>query len=331
MGMGLFSSEVPILSIEFGNPVRVVFGGKRKDKKVVIKNFALETLPPEVVQGGQLNNPDHLLEVLKGILKRFKVKSGKTLISIPAQNVVVRFFNFPYMPENELRESIKWELERYIPLSPEDVNYDIQVIDVVDRGDTKESRIMLVAVPKEILNPYLEVIKKLNLEPELVDVSVFSAVRTMIMSRKDIPRGNTMYIYTHDNVAEFVIAKENQPMFFRSTVMEEWNPQEEVDDLTKSFMLEDFVRKIQEAVNFFYMQFPEEHIDQAIITGSNVKNKDFIDLLEAILNVNTEISPSSSIGTDNLLTVNLKKQEKEFLSDIYSWVVPVGLFFWERL
>lgn len=331
MGMSLFSSEVPILSIEFGNPLRVIFGGKRKDKKVIIKNFAVETLPPEIIQGGQLNNPEYLLEVLKSILKRFKLKSGKTLISIPAQNVIVRFFNFPYMPEEELRESIKWELERYVPLSPEDINYDIQVVDVVERGDTKESRVMLVAVPKEVLNPYLDVVKKLNLDPDLVDVSVFSAVRTVIMNRKDVPKGNTMYLYTHDNVAEFVVAKENRPLFFRSTVMEEWNPQEEVDDLTKSFMLEDFVRKIQESVNFFYMQFPEEHIDQAIVMGSNAKNKDFIDLLEAILNVNAEVSPSSSVNINDLLVLNLRKQDKEFLGDIYSWVVPIGLFFWERL
>lgn len=331
MGMGLFSSEVPIISIEFGNPIRVIYGGKRKDKKVVIKNFALETLPMDVFQGSQLNNSNYLQEVLRTILKSFKVKTAKTLISIPAQNVIVRFFNFPYMPENELRESLRWELERYIPLAPEDINYDIQIVDVIDRGETKEIKVMLVAVPKEIVNPYMEIIKNLNLEPELVDVSVFSAVRILLMNRKEIPKGNTLYLYSHDNVAEFVVAKENQPLFFRSTVMEEWNPQEEVDDLTKSFMLEDFVRKIQESVNFFYMQFPEEHIDQVWITGSNSKNKDFVDLLEAVLNVPTEVLPRVSSDFNNFIIVNLKKQEKSFLEDLSSWVVPVGLFFWERL
>lgn len=332
MGMGLFSSEVPIISIEFGNPIRVIYGGRKKDKKVVIRNFAQEFLPPEVFQGTQLNNSTYVLEILRSILKNFRIKSGKTLIAIPAQNVMVRFFSFPYMLEEEIRESIKWELERYVPFAPEDINYDIQIVDVIEREDSKESKVMLVAIPKDVINPYLEIIKNLNLEPELVDVSVFSAVRTLILNKKELPKGNTLYLYSHNNVAEFVVAKENQPLFFRSTIMEEWNPQSEtIDDLTKSFMLEDFVRKIQESVNFFYMQFPEEHLDQVWVTGSNSKDKDFVDLLEAVLNVPAEIVPGISSSFDNLLILNLKKQERTFLEDLSSWVVPIGLFFWERL
>ena len=34
----------------------------------------------------------------------------------------------PKMPDKELKESIPWELEQYIPQSVEDVNYDFQIL-----------------------------------------------------------------------------------------------------------------------------------------------------------------------------------------------------------
>ncbi|HOJ93030.1 MAG TPA: pilus assembly protein PilM [Dictyoglomaceae bacterium] len=326
----LFVSEDQILSIEISNSVKVIYGGRKKDNKITIKNVASDSLPQEAFQMGQLTNPSYLSDMLKNIIKSFKVKKAKALIAIPAQNVVVRFFNFPHMPENELREAIRWELDRYVPFSEEDINYDIQILDVYEKEGLKEYRIMLVAVPREVLSPYLEAIKDLNLIPTLIDVSIFSAVRSMVLSRKEFPPGNTLYLYSYDNVAEFVVAKGNQPMFFRSTIMEEWNPQEEgMDDLTKSFIIEDFVRKIQEAVNFFYMQFPEEHIDHMLVSGGNAKDRDFIDLLEAILNIPAEACPDSILNLD--LNLNLKKKERSFLEDFHSWIVSIGLFLWEGM
>uniref|UniRef100_A0A7C3RQ29 Type IV pilus assembly protein PilM n=1 Tax=Dictyoglomus thermophilum TaxID=14 RepID=A0A7C3RQ29_DICTH len=325
----LFSSEEPILSIELGNPVRLVYGGRRKDKKIVIKNAVSFLFSPDIFQGGQSLDISKIVETLKKDLKVLKVKNPKTYIAIPSLNVVVRFFNFTYMPEEELREAIKWELDRYIPFSEEDIVYDLEIIDVIEREGSKECKVMLVAVPKEVINPYLEIVKSLGLNLEVVDISIFSAVRSVVFNRKELPKGNTLFLYTHDNIAEFVVLKDNQPIFFRSTIMEEWNPHEEgVDELTKSFILEDFVRKIQESINFFFLQFPEEHIDQAIVMGSNAKNKDFVDLLEALLNVPSEVAPLT-LSSD--VIVNAKKQDKSFLEDLSSWVVPIGLFFWGRM
>jgi type IV pilus assembly protein PilM len=76
------------------------------------------------------------------------------------------------MSEKELRESIPWELEQYIPQSIHDVNYDYQVIP----GETPEGNIdvLIVAAKKDVTNSYVSIVNDVGLNPVVVDVDVFA-------------------------------------------------------------------------------------------------------------------------------------------------------------
>jgi type IV pilus assembly protein PilM len=321
----LFSVEEQILSIDFNNPLRVIHAGRKKNK-VIIKHVLEENLPDDAFQIGQIVKPEVVEETLKKILKNFKVKKGKVLFSIPAQNAVVRLINFTYMPEEEIREALRWELERYIPFPAEDVYFDFQILETIERQGTKEYRLLLVVTPSEVLNPYLDVVKNIGLEPELVDISSFSAIRSAIKEKKDIPQESTLFLYSRYKFVDLIVSKDKKPFFFRTISTKEWFEDEELDDLSKSFLLEDYLKEIYQNINFFYMQYPEERIEKLVLLGDNVLNKDFVELLEAMIGIQAEISPLSL--TEMGIQVRNKNIIPEFQQNLPKWSVPLGLLFW---
>ncbi len=324
----LFSSEEQIIGIDFNNPIRVIHAGRRKNK-ITIKNIYEENFSDDIFQGGQISKPEVIKETLRKILKAFKIKKGKALFSIPAQNTVVRFINFTYMPEEEIREALRWELERYIPFPVEDVYFDYQILGITERENAKEYQLLLVASPSEILNSYLEIIKDLNLEPELIDISSFCAIRTAIKERKDIPDESTLFIYARNRFVDLVISKNKKPFFFRTLITKHWFEDKELDDLSRSYALEEYLKEISQNINLFYMQYPEERIERLILLGDNVLNQDFIEMLESMMGLTIEVFPMS------LNEMNMQIKSKDVLStfqkDLPKWCVPLGLLLWGRV
>ncbi|MCS7201574.1 MAG: pilus assembly protein PilM [Dictyoglomus sp.] len=321
----LFSSEEQIIGIDFNNPLRVIHAGRKRDK-IIIKHIHEERLSDDIFQGIQFSNPEPVREILKRIIKSFKLKKGKVLFSIPAQNTAIRFINFTYMPEEELREALRWELERFIPFPVEDVYFDYQILNITERENTKEYQLLLVASPSEILNSFLNILRDLNLEPELIDISFFCAIRTAIKEIKDIPKELTLFIYAREKFVDLLILKNKTPLFFRSILTKNWFEDEELDELSRSYALDEYLREIYRNINIFYSQYPEERVEKLILLGDIVLNKDFIELLESMLGLKAEISPLSL----NELNIQVKNKDviSIFQKELPKWSVPLGLLFW---
>jgi len=321
----IFTPEDQILSIDFNNPLRIIYAGRKKNK-IFIKNALEENLPEDVFQMGQVINSELIINILRERLKNWRIKRAKVLLSIPAQNVVVRFINFPYMPEAEVKEALRWELEKYVPFPVEDVYYDFQILDTIERERNKEYRLLLVAAPSETIRLYLDIVNKVGLNPELIDISPFSAIRSVIKERKEVPNEVTLFIFSRYRFVDMVISKDKKPFFFRTISTKSWFEDKELDDLSKSYLLEDYLKEIQNNINLFYLQYPDVRIEKLILLGDNVLNKDFIELLEAMLGLTAEISPLS------LTELGIQMKNKNIISifqdQLPKWVVPLGLLIW---
>jgi|YelNatPaOPRAMG01_1025707.scaffolds.fasta_scaffold00302_26 type IV pilus assembly protein PilM len=321
----IFTPEDQILSIDFNNPLRIIYAGRKKNK-IFIKNALEENLPEDVFQMGQVINSELIINILRERLKNWRIKKAKVLLSIPAQNVVVRFINFPYMPEAEVKEALRWELEKYVPFPVEDVYYDFQILDTIERERNKEYRLLLVAAPSETIRLYLDIVNKVGLNPELIDISPFSAIRSVIKERKEVPNEVTLFIFSRYRFVDMVISKDKKPFFFRTISTKSWFEDKELDDLSKSYLLEDYLKEIQNNINLFYLQYPDVRIEKLILLGDNVLNKDFIELLEAMLGLTAEISPLS------LTELGIQMKNKNIISifqdQLPKWVVPLGLLIW---
>ncbi|MDP2755032.1 MAG: type IV pilus assembly protein PilM [Nitrospirota bacterium] len=135
--------------------------------------FDMLPLPPELIVDGSIIDSLRLVESLKELVKKAKIKTKDAVISIAGHSsVIIKRVSLPEMSEEELSESIKFEAEQYIPFDIEDVNLDFQILG--PKEEAGQMDVMLVAVKKDIINEYLSVVKEAGLNPLIVDVNSFA-------------------------------------------------------------------------------------------------------------------------------------------------------------
>lgn len=113
-----------------------------------------------------------------------KITTRQVAIALPAYRTYSRSLRLPNLPRRELDEAVQLEAEQYIPLSLEELYLDYEVI-----KQTKDStELLAVAVPRAIVDSYLQLAQILDLETVLIEPTLSSAGRLFALDEQsDVP------------------------------------------------------------------------------------------------------------------------------------------------
>ena len=152
--------------------------------------LGMAELPPEAIVDGSIIDSLTVIGAISGLVKEHGVKVKDAASSLTGHSVIIKKVSFPAMTEDELAESIQWEAEQYIPFPITDVNIDFQILgaDTEGRG---QMDVMLVAVKKDVINDYTNVIKEAGLNPVVIDVDSF-ALENMIEINYPVTPGESV-------------------------------------------------------------------------------------------------------------------------------------------
>lgn len=168
----LFGGKASV-GLDIGSSYVKVVQLKERKGGYELELFDAVALPPELIVDGSIIDSLRLVEILKELVRKSRIKAKSAVIGIAGHaSVIIRRITLPEMSEEELGESIKFEAEQYVPFDVEDVNIDFQIL-----GPTEEPGqmdVMLVAVKKDIINEYTTVVKESGLTPIVVDVNAFA-------------------------------------------------------------------------------------------------------------------------------------------------------------
>ncbi len=160
------------IGLDIGSSFLKIVQLKEKRGGYELEAFEMLPLPPEIIVEGSIIDSIRLVESIRELLKKAKVRAKNCVLGIAGHaSVIIRRITLPEMSEEELAESIKFEAEQYVPFDIEDVNIDFQIL-----GPTEEPGqmdVMLVAVKKDIINEYTSVVSEAGLQPVMVDVNAF--------------------------------------------------------------------------------------------------------------------------------------------------------------
>ncbi|MBN1277076.1 MAG: pilus assembly protein PilM [Deltaproteobacteria bacterium] len=98
--------------------------------------------------------------LIREFMKKNRISATNIFIGISRDVAIVRFVELPLAVKENLRETLGYEMEKYVPFSTEDIFFDSQII-----GEDKETNklgVILVVVRKEDLNNYIELNERLN-------------------------------------------------------------------------------------------------------------------------------------------------------------------------
>lgn len=112
------------------------------------------------------------------------ITTRRVALAIPAYRTFTRSLQLPKLKAKELHEAVELEAEQYISLPLEDLYLDYEIT----KETVDATELFVVAVPKNIVNSYLELAEIMGLETVLIEPTLSSSGRLFkIDDASDVP------------------------------------------------------------------------------------------------------------------------------------------------
>ncbi|MBA3739101.1 MAG: type IV pilus assembly protein PilM [Actinobacteria bacterium] len=138
-------------------------------------------LPVGAVENGEVRDVEAVSQALRKLWSSSHggFKSRKVWMGVGNQRVVVREIALPTMPEKELRQSLGFQVQEFIPMPVDDAVLDYHLIEEIEVEGRQMLRLLLVAAQKAMVDTLIAAATGAKLEPVGVDLVPFALVRAV--------------------------------------------------------------------------------------------------------------------------------------------------------
>lgn len=172
------------VGIDFGSSElkAVQFAGSPRGP--VLEHVYKVPTPANSIKDGVITDPPLVGEALRQLMTEGAFTAKRSISAVAGPTVVVRQVTMPVMNERELRESTKYEAERFLPYSVDEAQIDAKILGKSDDGQNMD--VLVVAAQKDLVLSQASAIQFAGLSAGVVEVEPFAMVRAMIP--QDDPR-----------------------------------------------------------------------------------------------------------------------------------------------
>lgn len=151
----------------------------KENNGLVLANYGRQEIPGGIIEGGIIKKPDELVQIVKKGVREVRglpLGTEYCVVSLPETESFISVIQMPKMDKGELAEAISWEIENHIPFAVEEVYFDWQIV-----SSTKEkNNVLLGVMRKDLVDPYLDVLKKAGLKPIVFEIEPIATARSLI-------------------------------------------------------------------------------------------------------------------------------------------------------
>jgi len=135
------------------------------------------SLLPGTIVSGKIADKTKLIEALKQIKK--EKKFDYVHVSLPEEESFVVRMNIPREEPRLLHDSVLLQLEEYIPMPADQVNFDYEIYRGPKTGD-ENFKLGVYSAPKDLITDYVGVLSEAGLRPASLEIEVQSAARALV-------------------------------------------------------------------------------------------------------------------------------------------------------
>lgn len=179
-----FYRNKPIFGFDIGSDTIKVAQLSADSTEVVSKNskpkligYGYTRFDNSAIDDGVIIKPEIIAETAKKMLDNGisgRITTNRVAMAIPANKTISRSIKIPKLSNKQIQEAVELEAEQYIPTGTSELYIDYEI---VRETLSNELEINLIAVPKKIVDSYMQVAKMLNLEVILIEPTLNSASR----------------------------------------------------------------------------------------------------------------------------------------------------------
>ena len=167
LGVEIGTSSIKVVALRPGSPPS-------------LQHALMIPTPIGSMRDGLVVEPQAVATELRNLLAEHKITTRHAVTAVPNQSAVTRNIMVPKMDRKDLQEAIKWEAERYIPYPIDEVSLDFDLLDdPTTIPEDGQMEVLIAAAPSEAVARQIEVLRLAGLEPTVVDLKSFAALRAL--------------------------------------------------------------------------------------------------------------------------------------------------------
>lgn len=160
---------------------------ERRRKQKVIVSFSKMEIPPNIIKAGEIKDIEKFASLVKKLIRETrgkKIDSPYVVASLPEEKTFSQVIALPKMTEEEAKQAIHFEAEKYIPYSINDVYLDCQQV-IIENAPQEKTYVLLVALPKKTVDQCVKSLKLAALKPIALEVESQSTIRAVLDEKKE--------------------------------------------------------------------------------------------------------------------------------------------------
>jgi type IV pilus assembly protein PilM len=176
----LFLRDKPVFGLDIGHDsvkvMQVDHTSLQNHKGAKLIGYGSAGFASQAIENGIIVKPEIIATAINKLFKSDligDITTRRVALTLPAYRTYSRPIQLPTAKPNELNESIELEIQQYIPVPLEELYTDY----IVTSQTREVTNIHAVAVPKTIVDSYIQLMHILGLEPILVETTMSSAAR----------------------------------------------------------------------------------------------------------------------------------------------------------
>ena len=290
-----------------------------------LQHFGMLDIAYGAIEEGVIKDADEIAASIRKLFNENSFKTQNVAVSIGGYSVIVKKISVQTMTEEQLQESINSEAERHIPFDISDVNLDYQMLGEAE-NNPNQMDVLLVAVKKEVVNSYVDLIQMAGLNPCVIDIDAF-ALQNIFELNYAPEDENVALVDIGVSKASLNILKGSSSVFIRDVALgcglineklvslvdcsyeeaEQLKYGNQLDKISPddvkeiiSSVIDDLCHEIRNAIDFFYSAYPyDDQIKRIVLSGGGAHIKEFRELLAVETSSEVEIiNPFKNVQID---------------------------------
>ncbi len=161
------------VGLDIGSSVVKAVQLRRSGKGIELEKFGTAEIYPGGDKKAAAESVRELkIAAVRKALQSANISAKQAITAVSGESIIVRYIQLPDMPEEELKNALKWEAEEYIPFHIDEVNIDSVILGKAGEGGKVD--VLLVSAKKELVNEHVDLVRAVGLTPLIIDVDSFA-------------------------------------------------------------------------------------------------------------------------------------------------------------
>lgn len=147
---------------------------RREDDKVFLDNFCTHYVPASDATSAP-GESESIPVMLKKIISECDLPVKQVNISLSGKSTIVRDLWMPHMSPKDLKVSLGYEIDQYVPFPVEEIYYDSYILEenTLTRKNN-QMRVVLAVAKKDFINERIKWLKEAGFVPNIIDMDAIS-------------------------------------------------------------------------------------------------------------------------------------------------------------